>query len=265
MAARRSRKKASWYSMQLPLQYNRVIFSNGQEGIQTPELIIHETAWYDGAQWHKQEPDDVGSFPLRDADGNQYETVIMGNQVWMTENLKSTHYANGEAIPQTSMYENDTTYGQAYGNLYSWHAAINGTYGNNKNPSMIQGVCPEGWHVPSQAEWEELMVTLGGIQVAGGSMKSTRTAPVDHPRWESPNSDATNRSGFYALPGGIYIAPDYYSPATYENLGYTGYWWTATEYYSSRAHYVEATYDNQAIDAGDRNAEDYLSVRCIKD
>ena len=117
---------------------------------------------------------------LVDYDGNFYQTVQIGNQVWMTENLKVTHYADGTTIPLVTdntawgnlddnntdkaycYYNNDANgEGDIYGTLYTWAAAMNGASSSSANPSGVQGVCPTGWHLPSNAEWTELTDYLG--------------------------------------------------------------------------------------------------------
>jgi len=156
---------------------------------------------------------DSQSSNVSDYDGNIYQTVAIGNQIWMMENLKSTHYADGTAIPLVesrsawdALDENDKAYcyfnnsaanGETYGALYTWEAAMNGAYSSHGNPSGVQGVCPDGWHLPSDAEWDELKTYLGGESEAGGKMKEIGTI-----HWNSPNTSATNESVFTALPGG---------------------------------------------------------------
>jgi len=116
---------------------------------------------------------------VTDYDNNVYKTVIIGNQVWMAENLKTTHYANGTAIPLVTdntnwgnlgdnntdkaycYYDNSSSNGDIYGALYSWAAEMNGAPSSNLNPSGVQGACPAGWHLPSDDEWKELEVYMG--------------------------------------------------------------------------------------------------------
>ncbi|MCF8373665.1 MAG: fibrobacter succinogenes major paralogous domain-containing protein [Bacteroidales bacterium] len=170
---------------------------------------------------------------VTDYDGNVYNTVSIGDQCWMKENLKATHYSDGTAIPNISdpiawrvlgdntfekaycFYNNDTS--SEYGALYSWAAAMNGAYSSNTNPSGVQGVCPNGWHLPSDLEWTELTDSLGGVAVAGGKLKEFGAI-----HWNSPNVDATNSSGFTGLPGGGRTS-DY---GTFVALGASGYWWS---------------------------------------
>lgn len=145
-------------------------------------------------------------------DGNVYKTIQIGNQIWMAENLKylpsvvgyetgSVTYPyyyvygyNGTNISDAKATENYATYGV----LYNWSAVMGGAMNSNNNPSGVRGVCPEGWHVPSEAEWTELTDFLGGEVVAGGKLKETGT---EH--WKTPNKGATNETGFTALAGGM--------------------------------------------------------------
>lgn len=162
-----------------------------------------------------------------DADGNVYSTVVIGNQEWFAVNLKTTKYNNGTPIPNVTSnsdwgnlttgayawYENnEATYKNAYGALYNWYAVNTGN------------LCPTGWRVPTDAEWTTLANYVGGESVAGGKLKSTRTAPDAHPRWESPNTGATDEYGFSALPGGYRSGSGGFS-----SIGGNGNWWSSTE------------------------------------
>jgi uncharacterized protein (TIGR02145 family) len=111
---------------------------------------------------------------VSDFDGNVYPFVTIGDQIWMAENLKVTHYSDGVPLEYTDglfeiddtlkrffYYNDDSTNAEQYGCLYNWYASIRGTVGDSSNPSAIQGVCPENWHLPSKAEWEELIAFLG--------------------------------------------------------------------------------------------------------
>ena len=154
-----------------------------------------------------------------------YQTITIGTQVWMAENLKATHFRNGDAIPHVTdgatwqslttgaycEYNNDINNVATYGRLYNWYAV-----------NDYRNIAPVGWHVPIDAEWQTLVDYLGGWEVAGGKMKEAGTA-----NWVSPNTGATNESGFSALPGGRrhVIGSGYY-----ENMGYSGYFWSSTEY-----------------------------------
>jgi len=138
------------------------------------------------------------ALPVTDYDGNEYRTVRIGNQIWMAENLKTTHYSDGTPV-QNYIYNNEETNVSKYGRLYRWAAAMRNAASSNSNPSGIQGVSPDGWHVPSSAEWIELINNLGGSTVAGGKLKSIGTTD-----WLEPNTSATNGSLLNVLPAGFY-------------------------------------------------------------
>ena len=143
-----------------------------------------------------------GTSTISDIDGNVYETVSIGTQCWTKTNLKVTKYNNGDEIPDSTnstwgtatigarteyVASGVTGYVDTFGYLYNGYAVID-----------TRKLCPDGWHVPTAAEWTTLTTELGGQSVAGGKMKSVGTA-----YWNSPNTGATNESGFSALPGGI--------------------------------------------------------------
>jgi uncharacterized protein (TIGR02145 family) len=159
----------------------------------------------------------------KDADGNYYSVVQIGTQVWMAENLKTTKYNDGTSIPNVTddrawralstpaycWYNNDaTTYKNTYGALYNWYSV---------NTAKL---APVGWHIPTDDEWTTLTTYLGGLSVAGGKLKEAGTA-----HWRTPNTGATNETGFSALPGGCHNSDYGYFPY----LGYSGYWWSSTE------------------------------------
>ena len=170
-----------------------------------------------------------------DADGNTYTTVTIGSQVWMKENLKTSKYRNGNAITTNltdigwqnttsgayAIYNNDAANNTTYGKLYNWYAVAD-----------PRGLCPAGWHAPSDAEWTTLENFLGGANGAGGKMKSTGTILTGTGLWQDPNTDATNSSGFTGLPGGYRL--DF---GAYTDFGYYGYWWSSTEASSTNAWY----------------------------
>ena len=190
---------------------------------------------------------------LTDArDGKSYNVVKIGSQCWMAENLDFNASGSNDWC-----YDNNASNCTTYGRLYFWTTAMSGSGSSNSNPSGVQGVCPSGWHLPSDAEWTELETYLGGTSVAGGKMKETGTT-----HWNSPNSGATNSSGFTALPGGH---SDSGGPAFY-NLGKYGYWWTATEQNASLAWYryignSGGSISRSAVNKGNTG----FSVRCVRD
>jgi len=192
-------------------------------------------------------------------DGYTYSSIVLGNgQEWMSENLRTTTYANGDPIPNVtdstqwlnlttgawSHYNNDSQYENPYGKLYNWY-----TVNDSRN------VCPTGWHVPSDAEWTVLSDYLGGGAVAGGKMKSTGTA-----YWLTPNFGATNESGFSGLPGG-YRKHD----GTFNYIGGYGDWWSSTGSAVGNAWHRNLNYTNGDVGSGYSNKTNGFSVRCLRD
>lgn len=125
-----------------------------------------------------------------DYDGNSYETVAIGNQLWTASNMKATHYADGVLIPYNCFPDGDPALEAPFGRLYTWNAAT-----RSATVEGAQGICPNGWHVPTDAEWMTLIEAAGGDTVAGSHLKSTSTL------WQLPNV-ADNSTGFSALPAG---------------------------------------------------------------
>ena len=204
-----------------------------------------------------------------DYDGNNYAIVEIGDQIWTAENIKTTHYSNGDAIPFVEddtewanlgdndlekaycFYNNDTA--SIYGALYTYAAATNGDISGTD----VQGVCPDGWHVPNNDEWVELITFLDGSLMAGGKLKSKCNS-----LWNAPNEGATNETGFSAFPGGL---RDYDWGDSY-GAGDWGYWWTATQdnQYPTHAwmHYMDSSYPE--IFPYSQYKSQGFSVRCVK-
>ncbi len=198
------------------------------------------------------------SATIKDVDGNIYHTVIIGQQQWMAENLKTTRYNDGTPIacPGTdnsawsksltgayAWYNNDeATYRDTYGALYNWYAVNTGK------------LCPAGWHVPSDAEWTILVNHLGGGYKAGGKIKNVGTA-----HWNAPNIEAKNESGFSALPGG---GRDF-SGRFYE-MGSLGRWGTSSEYDNRYVWGIGVFNSHSNVNRYVHLKEGGFSVRCVK-
>ena len=202
-----------------------------------------------------------GKYSVTDVDGNSYATVQIGTQCWTQSNLTVSKYRNGDNIPNITdgtqwsqmnssntgarcNYNNDANYGTTYGKLYNWYAV---------NDS--RGLCPTGWHVPTDAEWTTLTTHLGGTSVAGGKMKSTGTT-----LWLSPNTGATNSSGFTGLPGGYRV-----NAGGFTDVGNNGTWWSSSDAGSGLAWYRILYSSNADVY---RNSIDYrfgFSIRCVRD
>jgi uncharacterized protein (TIGR02145 family) len=200
---------------------------------------------------------------VTDIDGNIYQTVAICNQTWTTTNLNVSKYRNGDVIPQVTdptawaalttgawrYYTNDLATGAIYGKLYNWYAVVD-----------PRGLAPTGYHIPSDTEWTTLTTCLGGDAVAGGKMKATGTS-----LWLSPNSDATNSSGFTGLPGGnLDTSGTFCSIGCEYRLGEYGMWWSSSEY-SWGAKYFALTYVWGDTRRGFNYKTFGFSVRCVKD
>ena len=199
---------------------------------------------------------------ISDIDGNSYKTVIIGDCTWMVENLRTTRFVTGEAIPEISdqaewstydsqtlpaacNVENDAGYVSVYGKLYNWHAVDDD-----------RKLCPEGWEIPSHDDWVSLMDYLGGEALAGGRLKEAGTS-----HWAEPNTGATNDSYFSALPAGYRM-----SDGNFSSLGFGAYFWTSDEYESPTARLVYMDKDNASFFHKYIVGKGYgFSVRCIKD
>lgn len=200
-------------------------------------------------------------------DGTVYRTTTIGDQVWMAENLRYLPSVVGPATgsetnPYYYVYDYDGTnvtdakatddY-KTYGVLYNFPAAMAGSPYSSTNPSGVQGVCPAGWHLPSNDEWVELMNYVG--TASGEKLKETGTA-----HWSSPNTDATNETGFTALPGGFR-----HNNQTFINIGTNGYWWTTTNSGNNRAGSRVMSYDSSDVTFSSNMRDLAFSVRCVQD
>lgn len=199
---------------------------------------------------------------MSDQDGNQYKSVVIGTKEWMVENLVVSHYRNGDLIPvQTNdavwqglstgsscWFNNDSSSVHCpYGKLYNWYAVTD-----------ARNICPSGWHVPTDLEWTQLENLLGGASSAGGKLKSVGTQ-----YWQSPNTGATNTSGFSALPGGLRM-----NDGLFFDFNTYGYWWSSTQYDNLDAWFRVLGYGGSSVGRFQFNYSSKrlgLSVRCVKD
>jgi uncharacterized protein (TIGR02145 family) len=216
---------------------------------------------------------------ISDIEGNTYNIRLIGSQVWMTENLKTTKYADGSSIPLVvsstdwgllspnsiaySWYNNDISKKDLYGAYYTWAAATNGVASNNPDmPGKVQGVCPTGWHLPSMPEWEVLVEYLGGEKVAANKMKE----PGDL-HWKIPSNSSgfspnvsTNESGFTALPGGYRNGR-----GSFELPGTDGYWWSSSHETYRQIFASIFQINNWGIQYYSGEKVYGCSVRCLRD
>jgi uncharacterized protein (TIGR02145 family) len=195
---------------------------------------------------------------VTDIEGNTYQTVIIGDQEWMAENLRTASYANNDPIPNVTLssswvelstgawsnYDNVAGNDLIYGKLYNWYAAAD-----------PRRVCPEGWHVPSDAEWTVLTDYLGGGLVAGGKMKAVS------PLWWTPNVSANNESGFSGLPGG-----SRWGNGNFNYLSLGAYWWSSSESPFAESTYMRAlTVEGAGVERSWDNNRAGFALRCVRD
>jgi uncharacterized protein (TIGR02145 family) len=202
---------------------------------------------------------------LTDVDGNVYKTIVIAKntiheQTWMAENLKVTHYRNGDPIPNITEatswqnittaaycdYNNTSAYSSIYGRLYNLYAIVDSRL-----------ICPLGWHIPSDTEWTVLTTNMGGQAVAGQNMKEIG---LDH--WQAPLDTAVkDTSGFTALPGGFRNGHD----GSFNLPGYYGYWWSSTKNSSCDYFYRSVGSSTKEVYRIGGFTGNGFSVRCIKD
>jgi uncharacterized protein (TIGR02145 family) len=198
---------------------------------------------------------------VTDIDGRTYKTIPVGVQVWMAENLRTTKLNDGTVLPKiiedadwsnllTAAYcwfnNNDSLYGNIYGAYYNWYAVSSGK------------LCPDGWHVPSDVEWQQMVDYLGGNNVAGSKIKETGKN-----NWVLPNGDASNNSGLTGLPAGMRGSID----GSFSGQGYYGGWWTATQTNSSLLGSAWSRWvhgDTTVIARSEIFKKDGFGIRCIK-
>jgi uncharacterized protein (TIGR02145 family) len=197
---------------------------------------------------------------ITDIEGNTYTTITIGDQVWMAENLKTSTFSDGTPIQKVEDYEewanltlpaycwynNDSLNSDDFGALYNCYTI------------ETEKLCPDGWHVPTDEDWIELETALGGAGIAGGAMKESGTA-----HWKTPNTLASNESGFTALPGGYRS----YN-GTFNLMRIESYWWSTSEknWYglTNTVIYRNLKYDDQILIRLVAEKANGFSVRCVK-
>jgi len=189
---------------------------------------------------------------VSDIDGNVYNTIEIGTQVWMVEDLKVTTYNDGSSIPnitEKAEWQNNQTGAfcwfnnvEEWGALYNWYAVNSGK------------LAPVGWHVATHDDWTTLTDYLGGEDIAGGKLKDTGSE-----RWNSPNTGASNESGFTALPGGSRLAD-----GTFAYFGGGGYWWSSTEFDTFNSYIRYIFWSGREIYRDHVDKRIGFSVRCVK-
>jgi uncharacterized protein (TIGR02145 family) len=188
-------------------------------------------------------------------EGQVYNTVLIGHQCWFRENLNVGTMIKGKddmidnGIIEKYCYDNDPANCNEYGGLYQWNEMM-----EYDTTAGVQGICPSGWHLPTDGEWTIMADLLGGAIVAGGKMKETGTA-----YWKPPNAGATNESGFTALPGGNRISDGFIE------LGNSASYWSSSAYHSNWVYFRLLVYDTPylSLSSGANKIRGY-SVHCVK-
>ena len=193
--------------------------------------------------------------------GQTYNTVQIGSQCWFKENLNIGTKINGY-VEQTNngtiekyCFNDLFTNCNIYGGLYRWNEMM-----QYITTEGVQGICPTGWHIPTDAEWTTVTTFLGGIILAGGKMKSTGTIQAGTGLWYSPNIGATNESGYTALPAG-YLSDG----GGFGEMGNYIYWWSSSEVTATSAWYRNTNYASSWLGRSSDGKDNAFSVRCLRD
>ncbi len=215
---------------------------------------------------------------VTDVDGNHYAVVQIGNQCWMAENMRSTSYADGTPMINGSSsvgdsllitfsqpaeqligwyfyYEGDSLHAKDYGYLYNWPTVVNGVEVVRDSRGFIQGIAPDGWHIPEVGEWRQAIDYLGGIEIAGARLKDLSSS-----LWRQSGPDRSDASGFAALPGGFCL-----NNTSYQEEGESAYFWTASPSIVNHAyHILLSNHDSRANVLGHQDSKRFgYSVRCV--
>lgn len=203
---------------------------------------------------------------MTDIEGNVYKTITIGTQTWMAENLKTTLLNDSSSILENCSHiitaMNDSGYVNVLTTGYCWYDNISDTTRNhfgalyNFYAVNTGKLCPAGWHVPGETEWNIMIDFLGGKNIAGGKLKH-----AGQRYWDNPNKGASNETGFNSLPGG----KRYSSRNTFSGIRQSGYWWTNTSKNSWIAVAKSMSYHNTEVLNYDFLMTTACSVRCIKD
>jgi uncharacterized protein (TIGR02145 family) len=244
-----------------PFKNKNILFVIGIVAVLILVIVVMNDLYFQGGE--KQNVENATAPPLiedpvADINGTVYKTVVIGEQLWMSENLSVDKFRNGDLIPEAKTdaewkragenkqpawcyYQNDPKNGTIYGKLYNWFAV--------NDP---RGLAPEGWHVPTDAEWGVLSNFLGGDEIAGKKMKSSSG-------W-SENGNGDYSSGFSGLPGG-----DRYANGDFGNVGNYGCWWSSTEHSTFLAYSRNLLHESGYLLRYYSEKGKGLSVRCLRD
>ena len=231
-----------------------------------------------------------GTPTLTDIDGNVYNTVMLGQQCWMKENLRTTRFADGGGIPSIDTLSSITPYRYApngevanvatYGYLYNWAAVMHEADGSNSNPSGVQGICPDGWHVPSDAEWTQLTDYVGSREeyvcgvnnnnLIGKALAATTGWNTSDDFCAVGNDPSSNNAtGFSVLPAGSFGTGDVgANPNYYHNFSNYAIFWSATEHNATYSIWLILRYNSAGVTPWNWGSMTKVvggSVRCVRD
>lgn len=196
---------------------------------------------------------------------SDYESVKIGNQIWMAKNLNVDRFRNGDLIPEIKSdedwkrageerkpawcyYDNDVQNGMIYGKLYNWFAV--------NDP---RGLAPEGWHIPSNEEWDQLSNFLGGEEIAGKKMKHIDLWN-EKSNGTNEQGNGTNEVGFKGVPGGYRHSYD----GRFKNIGFNGWWITATQDGEDEVWHRNLNYKSNSLSKSSNFKKNGYSIRCLK-
>ena len=255
------------YTMILGQELESEVVAQTQNQPETIILYFSATTLFDGQPC-------PGAATVTDYDNNTYNTVQIGGQCWMKENLRTTHYADGTTVTSRYAPNNDENNVATYGYLYNWYAVMHGAAASSANPSGVQGICPAGWHMPSCAEWTQLTTYVhdNGYQCSNCNASNwwmnvdcIAKALAAQTGWPSYSYDAcavgydlstNNATGFNALPAGFYCGAYYY--------GQTAYFWSTSQYDGGNAYFRTFDYCANYVSRNYIYKSEGYSVRCVR-
>ena len=209
-----------------------------------------------------------GTSTVKDYDGNEYATVKMGSQCWLKQNLRSTHYSDGTEVTSYNHADDNEDNDDTYGLLYNWNTTMNGAAASDANPSGVQGICPKGWHLPSHAEWSQMMnyVKSQSMYQCNADPDNIGKALAATEGWNwtgstcrvGNNQSSNNASGFSALPAG------YYNANGAQSFGAYAMFWKSSQEYSQGMDFMIRSDETGVQNYFTAPVATYLSVRCIR-
>jgi uncharacterized protein (TIGR02145 family) len=234
-------------------EYTRYAWAYNAYGNSTPVTLNQTTSACSGAP--------CAGTPTVSYGGQTYNTVQIGSQCWLKENLNIGTMISGSSdqtnngVIEKYCFNDDPANCAVYGGLYQWNEMM-----QYLTTAGIQGICPSGWHIPTDAQWTAITDFLGGESVAGGKMKTTGTIETGTGLWYDPNYGATNESGFSAVPAGYRLFS-----GTFDNIGNIGYWWSSIESSTNSAWYRSNYSSHGYVYRISVSKYSGFSVRCLRD